>query len=209
MLIQKELSNCLRQLARREEELQERMASLQREAIARRNAKDLAGAKKRMIERRRVQAQLEKLQNSMTTIEIHRNTIEGSVLDRTVLETLRASGDFLWQMGANTGGLRAVEEIVADVEAQVENATEITKIISAGNVSGIVNTMAIDGIIMDEDELMRELDDLASAEEDSISKTISNTMVLPSVPMPIPAPPATTARKQQQVQQQVLHPISV
>ena len=42
-LIQKELSNCLRQLSRREIELQERLTLLEKEAVARKNAKDMAG----------------------------------------------------------------------------------------------------------------------------------------------------------------------
>ena len=158
-----------------------------------------------MIERRRVQAQLEKLQNSMSTIDLHRNTIEGSVLDRTVLETLRASGDALKQMGATTGGIRAVEEIVADVEAQMETAAEITKIISAGNVSGIVNTMAIDGIVMDDDELMRELEELSStaAESPPHSSTTMEEALMPTVPKNtnILAKPSSRMPQQQKQQQ--------
>lgn len=206
-LIQKELSNCQNQLCRREAELQDRLTVLESEALARKRAKDLAGAKKRMVERRRVQAQLEKLQNSMNTIDLHRNTIEGSVLDRTVLETLRASGDALRQMGASSGGIRAVEDIVADVEAQMENAAEITKIISTGSVSGMVNTMAIDGIVLDEDELMRELDELDMPENENVDEKnneaqnmlLSNK--LPAVPelslLPSPSSLSSSQQKKQ------------
>lgn len=207
-MIQKELFSCQKQLSSRESELQEKVYSLEKEALARKQVKDIAGAKKRLIERRRVQAQLEKLQNSMATIELHRNTIEGSVLDRAVLETLRASGDALKQMGASTGGIRAVEEIVADVEAQMENAAEITKIISTGSVSGMVNSMALDGISIDDDELMRELDSLET-ESSSGMALLEHMPVLPTplasrnsqysqqqhATNPIPPLPAPTASK--------------
>jgi hypothetical protein len=165
-LIQKELSSCQKQLGSRESELQERILFMERDALAKKRSRDLPGAKKRLMEKRRVQAQLEKLQNSMATIDLHRNTIEVSVLDRTVLETLRASGDALKQMGATSGGIRAVEEIVADVESQMESAAEIARIISTGSVSGMVNTMAWDGIVMDDEELMKELDALDTEMED-------------------------------------------
>lgn len=161
-LVQKELLACEQQLQRKEAEMHGRIEVLGKEAILKRNAKDLMGAKKKMLERRRMQGQLEKLQNSIMTIELHRNTIEGSVLDRTVLETLRASGDALRQIGASTAGLKAVEEIVSDVQQEMENAAEITKILSTGSVTGMINTMAVDGIAVDEDELMQELEEMVN-----------------------------------------------
>lgn len=168
-----------------------------------------------------MQAQLDKLQNSMATIDLHRNTIEGSMLDRTVLETLRASGDALKQMGATTGGIRAVEEIVADVEAQMESAAEITKIISTGSVSGMVNTMAIDGIVLDEDELMKELDLLEDLEQDSsINKRLNeapyttDAMILDKLLPPVPtaiggniSSSSTIINSQQQSHNHAINPI--
>lgn len=170
-LVQRELAACQQQLQKKEVDLQSKFDVLGREALARKQSRDLLGAKKKMLERRRIQAQLEKLQNSIMTIDMHKSTIEGSVLDRTVLETLRASGDALRQIGASTAGLRAVEEIVSDAEAQMENAAEITKILSAASVTGMVNTMAIDGIPIDEDELMKELDELVfPSDQDNAEK---------------------------------------
>jgi len=78
------------------------------EAMSKKKCRDLNGAKKKMMERRRIQSQLEKLQNSISTIDLHRNTIEGSVLDRTVLETLKASGDALKQIGASAAGFFSI-----------------------------------------------------------------------------------------------------
>ena len=211
-LIQKELSSCQTLLSRREAELQLRLTTLEKEAVARKRAKDLVGAKKRMVERRMVHAQLEKLQNSINTINLHRNTIEGSVLDRTILETLRASGDALRQMGASSGGIRAVEEIVANVETQMENAAEITKIISAGNVSGMVNTMAVDGIVLDDDELMKELDELTEEDAEGMQfATMPVVQRLPSSSQMIPPshsrhkePSAAKLQSRDQEMQEVL-----
>ena len=164
-LVQRELLSCQQQLQKKEADLQVKIETLGREAVAKKKAcKDIAGAKKRMLERKRLQSQLEKLQNTMMTIDMQKNTIEGSALDRTVLETLKASADALRQIGASTSGVRAVEDIVSDVEQQMESAAEITKILSAGSVTGIINTMAVDGIAVDEDELLKELDELVGQE---------------------------------------------
>lgn len=122
----------------------------------------------------------------MTTIHLHRHTIERSLLNRTVLQCQRAAGDMLRKMGVTRDGISSVEGIVHDVEEQVEQAAEISKIISAGNVAGMVNTMAVDGIILDEDELMRELDDMLLADDeiqDAAMVPGKDVVLFPSVPV--------------------------
>jgi hypothetical protein len=51
-----------------------------------------------------------------------------------------------------------VEDIIAEVEAQMENAADITKVISAGNMSGTINGMS--GIEYSEQELEDDLAEL-------------------------------------------------
>lgn len=185
-LVQKELQSCQQQLQKKEAEIQTRVDVLGREAVAKKNSRDLVNAKKKMLERKRFQGQLEKLQNTMMTIDLHRNTIEGTVLDRTVLETLRASADALRQIGANAAGVRAVEDIVSEVEQQMESAAEITKILSAGSVTGMVNSMAVDGIVIDEDELMQELDELCGSTQVPATQYEDMLNDLPPASLPVP-----------------------
>jgi uncharacterized protein YunC (DUF1805 family) len=151
----------------------------------------MAAAKKKMIERARVQSQLEKIQNSISMIDIHRcvfcantsaikfsmqqvnlfcslhnrSTIEGTALDLSVLETLKASGDALKQIGATGQGLRAVEDIVSEVESNLQHAADITSVLSSGSVTGMVNSMVTHGVTIDEEELMRELENLSDGED--------------------------------------------
>lgn len=79
---------------------QEKVAQLARQALAYKRGKNLAGARKKMLERARAQSQLDKIQNSILMIDMHRATIEGTAIDISVLEALKASGDTLRQMGA-------------------------------------------------------------------------------------------------------------
>ncbi len=109
-----------------------------------------------------------------------------------MLETLKASGDALKQLGATGSGLRAVEDIVADVESNMQHAAEITSVLSSGSVTGMVNSMSIHGTVLDEDELMRELElmdeQLALGDKDhpetslSGSTTIKSILSMPSIP---------------------------
>ncbi len=91
-----------------------------------------------------------------------------------MLETLKASGDALKQIGATGQGLCAVEDIVSEVESNLQHAAEITSVLSSGSVTGMVNSMATHGIVIDEEELMRELEDLSAGDdEDSTLGTAS------------------------------------
>ena len=70
-----------------------------------------------------------------------RATIEGTTLDLSVLETLKASGDMLKQLGATGQGLKAVEDLVSELESSIQSASDITTVLSTGSVSGMVNSM--------------------------------------------------------------------
>ena len=76
-----------------------------------------------MIERARTKAQLDKIQSSILMIDMHKSTIEGTALDLSVVETLRASGDALRQMGATYQGLHAVEDLVSTIEESMQVCT--------------------------------------------------------------------------------------
>lgn len=51
-----------------------------------------------------------------------------------------------------------MEDIITEVEAQMETAADITKIISSGNLSGSINSMS--GVEFSEQELEAELEEL-------------------------------------------------
>jgi hypothetical protein len=81
--------------------------------------------------RRRCHEQLLRVNNSICIIESHSNAIEGTELNKSILNTIRASGDAIKRLSVK-GGMSTVEDIISEVETQMENASEITKVISAG-----------------------------------------------------------------------------
>ena len=117
-----------------------------------------------------------------------------------MLETLKASGDALKQIGATGQGLRAVEDIVSEVESNLQHAAEITSVLSAGSVTGMVNSMCAHGVVIDEEELMRELDSMSSGEEEGVydkggvdAGRQQDAGFLPSsAPRPVPVSGAST-----------------
>ena len=111
----------------REAELETKIRTITADAARRKEMGDITGARRKLVDRRRAQAQLEKIISSISVIDMHMNTIEGTELNRSILDTLRASGDALKRLGASGGGIEEVERIVSDVEQQVDAASEITR----------------------------------------------------------------------------------
>ena len=92
--------------------------------------------------------------------------------------------------------------MVDDVEEQVESASTITKILSAGSVTGTVNSMAINGVVLDEDALMQELDIMLLEEDEEeaiIAKdAAATTAAAAAAPPPLPSASSSSSSQQQQ-----------
>lgn len=156
---EQDLSSCMSRLHAREDELQGRIDTALRDAKAKKLARDVAGAKRKLVEKRRLEAQLDRLRSSIYVIETHANAIDGTELDKAVVQTLRASGDALKSLGM---GIKSVEDVVSEAEMQLESAAEITRVLAAGTVSGMVNG----GDFYTDDEIMRDLDELVDNDPD-------------------------------------------
>lgn len=72
-----------------------------------------------------------------------------------------------------------MDNVVADVQASMQHAADITNVLSSGSVAGVVNSMDFltGGIAVDEDELMKELDEL-TVDEDGTSSISDSTACL-------------------------------
>lgn len=70
--VRHDLDACYSMLQQRETDLQIRFRALSRQAVSYKQGKNLAAARKKMLERARVQAQLDKIQNSILMIDAQR-----------------------------------------------------------------------------------------------------------------------------------------
>ena len=87
---QVDLQTCLNRLTAREHELSERIAVLTVEAKHKSTGKDIAGAKRKILERLRCQEQLVGVNNSICIIDSHANAIEATELNQSILNTIKA-----------------------------------------------------------------------------------------------------------------------
>lgn len=156
--IRTDLDSCRMHLVSREKELEKRIAELSEQAKRKAMCKDMIGARRKLMDRKRSRDQLDRISNSICIIESHSDAIEGTEWNKSVLNTLRASADAIRQLNVQ-GGITEVENIISDVETQMEHAAEITKVIHAGNVSGAMNSMQF-GDYINDDDLERDLQEL-------------------------------------------------
>lgn len=196
-LVHQDLHASKHSLDQQEATITQQIEELSREAYRRKTKADIQGAKRVLMKRRNMGIQLNRLQNTMMLIESHINVLESAELDRSILDTLRASGDALKKLGVEIG-LEKAEDIVSDVQEQVQTAQEITRVIATGSANGIFNMMGAD--FMDDQDLQNELDELLDEEtSDSAFMGRIKTLGVPSdatlpgkndVPVRTPGSPA-------------------
>jgi hypothetical protein len=123
------LIGCRLSLETREAELVEGCKRLGRDAFRRRQQGDSAGAKLKLLERRRVAKRLEKLRNSLVLVDAQMDALQSTELDRELLQTLVASSAALKKAGVGTG-VREAEAVMSELDDQMRESGELTSVLS-------------------------------------------------------------------------------
>jgi hypothetical protein len=129
--------------------LQQRANELLQNGRKHMTKKELSSAKRCVLSRRRVLAQMDCVNNSICALDNHLSVLDGMDLDMTVLRTLRASGNALKHMSI-PGGVSAIDDIMVSVEEQMNEASELAKAVGSG--------VLLQHDEMDAEQLMAELD---------------------------------------------------
>ena len=146
--------------------------------------------KKKMLEK-----QLEQVDNTLTTIEFQRQSLQNAHANAQVLSTMKGASQAMKTIH-KSNNIDKVDDVMADIQEQQDIAAEISDAISRP-VDIFPN-----GQYVDDDELLAELDDLENEEVDL--KMANLNLVTPAVPTKIPqssVPKMTTARQPVQVDQ--------
>jgi hypothetical protein len=163
----------MHKLSVKEADLCERIGLLTGEAKQRQSSKDITGAKRKLVERRRCQEQLQRVANSICIMDSHNSALEGTELNKSILNTIRASGDAIKRLSIK-GGMGTVEDIISEVETNMDNASEITKLLSTGTLNSMTGTDHFN-----EEELEQELEELLCDTQAPI--LLPNVPVVPTI----------------------------
>ncbi|XP_054157920.1 charged multivesicular body protein 4c-like [Oppia nitens] len=123
--------------------------------------------------KKRLDGQLQQIDGTLTTLESQRISLENANTNVQVLQSMKYGADALKQAHTRIGDVDNVQDVMDDIREQQELAQEIGDLIS--------NPLGFGGqdIGDDDDELLRELEDL---EQQDLDEQLLSTDGLPSVP---------------------------
>lgn len=125
------LEGCRDSLESREADLSEGCRRLGREALKRKQAGDMLGAKTKMMERRRAIKRLEKLRNSLALVDAQMDALRTTELDKELMQTLLASNAALKKAGVGKG-VKEAGELMSELDEQLRESGELTSVLSGG-----------------------------------------------------------------------------
>lgn len=174
---------AIQRLRETEEMLQKKSDFLEKKieqeiAVAKKNGtKNKRAALQALKRKKRFEKQLQQIDGTLSTIEFQREALENA---STNTEVLRVMGDAAKALKSAHKNMNVddVHSLMDDVAEQQEIANEISDAIS--NPVGF-------GQDVDEDDLMKELEDL---EQENLEEELVNIGPLPSVPSTRPEAPA-------------------
>ena len=125
------LEGCRNSLECREADLAEGCRKLGREALKRKQAGDIQGAKVKMVERKRALKRLEKLRNSLALVDAQLDALRTTELDKELMQTLIASSAALKKAGVGKG-VKEAEAVMSELDEQLRESGELTTVLSGG-----------------------------------------------------------------------------
>lgn len=129
--VQDNLEGCRNSLEAREADLAEGCRRLGREALRRRQAGDIAGAKSKIMERRRALKRLERLRTSLALVDAQLDALRTTELDKELMQTLLASSAALKKAGVGKG-VEEAEAVMSELDEQLRQSGELTSVLAGG-----------------------------------------------------------------------------
>jgi hypothetical protein len=125
------LEGCRNSLEAREADLAEGCRRLGREALKRKQAGDIPGAKTKMLERKRACKRLEKLRSSLALVDAQLDALRTTELDKELMQTLLASSAALKKAGVGKG-VKEAETVMSELDEQLRESSELTSVLAGG-----------------------------------------------------------------------------
>lgn len=125
------LEGCRNSLEARESDLAEGCRRLGREALRRKQAGDMPGARSKMMERKRAVKRLEKLRSSLALVDAQLDALRSTELDKELMQALLASSNALKKAGVGKG-VKEAEDVMSELNEQLRESGEFTSVLAGG-----------------------------------------------------------------------------
>ena len=125
------LEGCRNNLESREADLTEGCRRMGQEALKRKQAGDVPGARAKMMERKRALKRLEKLRSSLVLVDAQLDALRTTELDKELMQTLIASSAALKRAGVGKG-VKEAEAVMSELDEQMRESGELTSVLAGG-----------------------------------------------------------------------------
>lgn len=190
--VHESLLGCRMSLEVREADLVESCKRLARDAVRRRHNGDLAGARLKLLERRRLVGRLDKLRNSLLLVDAQMDALQSTQLDRELIQTLMASSTALKKAGVGTG-VKEAEAVMSELDEQMRETGELTSVLSGSvgddwdiDVEEELNALMKDGVL-------DEVEPHAKSQSKDV-KALRPLVVNHQIPSAVPSAPEVCVR---------------
>ena len=151
---QTNIERYLSHLGKRELELENKANILTDAARTRGKLGDKLGAKRKLIEKKKINEQLNVVSNTISILNTHLQAIENTTWNKSMIDALKTSTAAMKDLTTNSSAIEGVEDIMMELEAQIDGINEISRTLAQPPQQ---NAM---GGRVDDDELEQELNDL-------------------------------------------------
>lgn len=152
MNAQAKIGGAIEALRKRESQLDEKDAALTLEAGKKKSLGDLAGARRRLLDRRRVREELARIDTGVRVLQVQVDALEGTEVTKTVADALKVAVQAMGRDVSNES-LQAITDVVEDADKAVSDVEEINRLMARS-----MNSMGTD----DGWDVDRELEELLS-----------------------------------------------
>lgn len=120
-----ELQSKIAVLANNAEDLESKIIQVGKEILKAKNAKDLNRAKSKLRDRRRLEAQLERVTQALDVIASQESVIQAADMDRSILEALERSNDAIKRVGLTQDSADRANAVIDELEQHFDRSAEI------------------------------------------------------------------------------------
>jgi Snf7 len=152
------LFQCRTNMEARERELVLGVRKLAGEAIQRKLAGDVSGARSKLMERRRVQKRLDKVRNGLHIVDLQLDAIRTSEMDKELMHSLKTSSEAMKRAGIGLA-VGDAENVMSELDEQIGALQDVTSALSTPFGMGA-------GGGEEDEELDRELESLLQDGDD-------------------------------------------
>jgi hypothetical protein len=119
---------CRNNLQQKRSEMEKIVAEIDKSIDKLRKTKDIVNIKIKLHEKKRYMGRIEKINNSILTVEKQVDALQSSILDKAILNSLKLSSNVMKKAGMSVR-VTEVENVMNELEKHIEESSEVSHVL--------------------------------------------------------------------------------